>query len=83
MNFDRESIRFDDFGAATPSPPMCVRVVDLALETSIKGDISHHSIAGTVEDVPDADARIVTRRTVEVCIMIDLMCLCLTFHATK
>ena len=81
MDFDRESILFDDLGVATSSLPMGVRVVDLALETSIVGDISHHSIAGTVEDV--LDARIVTRKTVEVCIMIVLICFCLTFHATN
>ena len=33
---------------------LCARVVNLAHDTSIEGDISHRSIAGTVEDVPDA-----------------------------
>ncbi len=77
MNFDGESILFDDLGAATPSLPMCVRVVVLAHDTSIEGDISHSSIAGTVKDVPDA--QIVTPTDlVEVCIMIDFICFCFT-----
>ena len=83
MNFDGESILFKDLGAATPSLPMCV-VVDLAHDTSIEGDISHSSIAGTVEDVPDTDARIVTPTDLEeVSTMIDLICFCLTSYATN
>ena len=82
MNFDGESILFDDLDAATPSLPMCVRVVDLAHDTSIEGDISHSSIAGTVKDVPDA--RIVTPTDlVEVCIMVDFICFCFTSYATN
>jgi hypothetical protein len=54
MNLDGESILFGNLGASTPSPPLCVRVVDLAHDTSIEGGISHSSIAGTVKDVPDA-----------------------------
>ena len=50
MNFDGESILFDDLGAATSSLPMCVRVVDLAHDTSIAGDISHSSIAGIADN---------------------------------
>ena len=74
MNFDGESILFDNLGAATPPLPMYVRVVDLARNNSIEGDISHSSIAGTgtVEDVPDA--RIITPTDlVEVCTMNDLI----------
>jgi hypothetical protein len=85
MNLDGESILFDDLGAATPSPPLCVRVVDLAHDISIEGGISHSSIAGTVKDVPDA--RIVTLTDlVEVCIMVDFIifiCFCLTSYATN
>jgi hypothetical protein len=82
MNFDGESILFDDLGAVTPSLPMCVRVVDLAHDTSIEGDISHSSIAWTAEDVPQA--RIVTQTDlVEVCIMIDFICFCFTSYATN
>ena len=84
MNFEGESILLEDLGADTPSLPMCVRVVDLAHDTSIEGDISHSSIAGTVEDVPDADARIVTPTDLEeVSTMIDLICFCLTSYATN
>ena len=83
MNFDGESILFDDLDAATPSLPMCVRVVDLAHDTSIEGDISHSSIAGTVKDVPDA--RVVTPTDLEeVCIiMVDFICFCFTLYATN
>ena len=82
MNFDGESILFEEIGAATSSPPMCVRVMDLAHDTSIEGDISHSSIAGTVKDVPDA--RIVTPTDlVEVCIMIDFICFCFTWYTTN
>jgi hypothetical protein len=81
MNFAWDSTLFEDSDADTPSPHRGVMVLDSAHNTSIVGHISHHSIAGTVEDVPDA--RIVTRRTVEVCIMIVLICFCLTFHATN
>ncbi len=63
MNFNGESILFDDLDAATPSLPMCVRVVDLAHDTSIEGDISPSSIAGIADDVPDA--RIVTPTDLE------------------
>ena len=82
MNLDGESILFNDLGVATSSLPMCVRVVDLAHDTSIEGGISHSSIAGTVKDVPDA--RIVTPTDlVEVCIMIDFICFCFTSYATN
>jgi hypothetical protein len=80
MNFDGESILFNDLGAATPSLPMCVRVVDLAHDTSIEGDISPSSIAGIADDVPDA--LIVTpTNLVEVCIMVDFICFCFTSYA--
>jgi hypothetical protein len=84
MNFDGESILLNDLGAATPSLLMCARVVDLAHNTSIEGDISRptSSIAGTVEDVPDAC--IVTPTDLEeVSTMIDLICFCLTSNATN
>ena len=81
MNFDGDSFLLDNSDAATPSPHRGVMVLDSAHNTSIVGHISHHSIAGTVEDVPDA--RIVTRRTVEVCIMIDFICFCLSSYATN
>ncbi len=57
MNFDGESILIEEIGAATSSPPMCVRAVNSAHNTSIEGDTSHSSIAGsgTVEDVPHDD----------------------------
>ena len=80
MNFDGESILFDDLGAATPSLPTCVRVLDLAHDTSIEGDISRSSIAGIADDVPDA--RIATPiNLVEVCIMVDFICFCFTSYA--
>jgi len=69
MNFDGESILLDDLGA------MCARVVNLAHNTIIGWDISQSpgSIAGTVEDVPNA--RIVTPTDLEeVSTMIDLIC---------
>ena len=82
MNFDGESILFDDLDAATPSLPMCARVVDLAHDTSIESDISHSSIAETVKDVPDT--RIVTPKDLdEVSTMIDLIYYCLTSYATN
>jgi len=82
MNFDGESILFDDLGAATPSLPMCVRAVDLAHDTSIEGDVSHSSIAGIADNVPDA--HIVTPTDlVEVCIMVDFICFCFTLYATN
>jgi hypothetical protein len=86
MNFDEESILIEDLGAATPSLPMCERAVDLAHNTSIMGDISHSSIAGTemVEDVLDADAPIVTPTDLEeVSTVIDLICYCLTSFASN
>ena len=85
MNFDGESILFDDLGAATPSlPMMCVRVVDLAHDTSIEGDISHSSIAGTVKEKDVPDARVVTPTDLEeVCIMVDFICFCFTSYATN
>ena len=59
---------------------MCARVVDVAHNNSIEGGIFHSSIAGTVEDVPDA--RIVTPTDlVEVSTMIDLICYCSTSYA--
>jgi hypothetical protein len=75
MNFDGESILFDNEGAATtPSLPICERAVDLAQITSIMGDISLGSIARTVKDVLDADARIVTPTDLEeVSIVIDII----------
>ena len=84
MNLDGESILFDDLGAARPSLPMCVRVVDLAHDTSIEGGISLSSIAGTVKDVPDA--RVVTPTDLEeVFIMVDFIfiCFCFTSYATN
>ena len=84
MNFDEESIPFDDLGANTSSLPVCARGVDLAHNTSIEGDISHptSSIAGTAKDVPYAhiDTPI---DLVEVCIMIDFICFCLSSYATN
>ena len=74
MNFDGESILIEEIGAATSSPPMYVRAVNSAHNTSIEGDISHSSIAGsgTVEDVPNA--RIVTPTGLEeVSTMFDLI----------
>ena len=35
MNFDGESILFNDLDAAAPSLPVCVRVVDLAHDTTL------------------------------------------------
>jgi hypothetical protein len=83
MNFNGESILFDDLDAATPSLPMCVRVVDLAHDTSIEGDISHSSIAGTVKDVPDACIITPTDLVEEVCIMVDFIRFCFTSYATN
>ena len=52
--------------------------MDLAHDTSIEGDISHSSIAGTVKEKDVPDARVVTLTDhVEVCIMIDFICFCL------
>jgi hypothetical protein len=67
MNFDGDSILFDNSDAATPSlQPKGVRVLVSAHNTSIESDISHSSIAG--KDVPDA--RIVTLTGLEeVCIV--------------
>ena len=79
MNFDGESILFDDLGADTTSLPM---VINLAHNTSIEGDVSHSSIAGTVEDVPDA-CIITPTELVEVSTMFDLICFCLIFYATN
>jgi hypothetical protein len=73
MDFDGESILFNDLGANTPSLPMCARKVDLAHNTSIEGDVSHSSIAGTVEDVPNACIVTPTDHE-EVSTMIDLIC---------
>ena len=70
MNFDGESILFDDLGADTTSLPM---VINLAHNTSIEGDVSHSSIAGTVEDVPNACIVTPTDHE-EVSTMIDLIC---------
>ena len=82
MNLDGESVLFDGLGAETPSLPMCVRVEDLAHDISIEGDISHSSIAGIADNVPDA--RIVTPTDlVEVCIMVDFICFCFTLYATN
>ncbi len=84
MNLDGESILFDNLGAATSLLPMCVRVVDVAHDTSIDGGISHSSIAGTVKDVPDA--RVITPTDLEeVCIMVDFIfiCFCFTSYATN
>ena len=70
MNLDRDSILFDDLDAATPSLHMCEMALSWAHNTSIEGDISNSSIAGTgmVEDVPNA--RIVTLTGLEeVCIV--------------
>ncbi len=55
MNFDGDSILFDDLDAATPSLHTGVRVLVSAHNTSIESGISHSSIAGTgkVEDVPN------------------------------
>jgi hypothetical protein len=73
-----KTLLFDPRGHA----PHCVRVVDLAHDTSIEGDISHSSIAGTVKDAPDA--RILTPTDlVEVCIMVDFICFCFTSYATN
>jgi hypothetical protein len=85
MNFDGESILFDSEGVATPSLPMCDRAVDLAQKTSIMGDISLGSIARTVKDVLDADARIVTPTIYleEVSTVIDIICFCLTSFASN
>ena len=84
MNFDGESILFDSEGVATPSLPMCDRAVDLAQKTSIMGDISLGSIARTVKDVLDADARIVTPTDLEeVSTVIDIICFCLTSFASN
>jgi len=69
MNFDGESILFDVLGGATPSLPMCVRVVDLAHDTSIDRDISHSSIAGIANDVP----HVPLTDLVEECIMVDFI----------
>jgi hypothetical protein len=74
MNFDGESILFEDSDAATPSPHRGVMVLDSAHNTSIVGHISHSSIAGsgTVEDIPNA--RIVTPTGLEeVSSMFDLI----------
>jgi len=59
---------------------MCVRVVDL--DTSIEGDISPSSNAGIANDVPDA-CIITPTDLVEVCIMVDFICLCFTSYATN
>ena len=70
MNLDGESVLFHGLGVETPSLPMCVRVEDLAHDTSIEGDFSHSSIAGIADDVPDA--RIITPTDLEeVSTMID------------
>ena len=69
MNFDGDSILFDDLDAATPLLDKGVRVLVWAHNTSIESDFSHSSIAGTgtVEDVPNA--RIITPTGLEeVCI---------------
>ncbi len=74
MNFDGESILFEDSDAATPSPHRGVMVLDSAHNTSIVGHIFHSSIAGsgTVEDIPNA--RIVTPTGLEeVSSMFDLI----------
>jgi hypothetical protein len=66
MNFDGDSILFNDLDAATPSQHTGVRVLDSAHNTSIESYISHSSIAG--KDVPDA--RIATLTGLEeVCIV--------------
>ena len=84
MNFDGESILFDSEGEATPLLPICERAVDLAQNTSIMGDISLGSIARTVKDVLDADARIVTPTDLEeVSTVIDIICFCLTLFASN
>jgi hypothetical protein len=74
VNFDGESILFEDSDAATPSPHRGVMVLDSAHNTSIVGHIFHSSIAGsgTVEDIPNA--RIVTPTGLEeVSSMFDLI----------
>ena len=82
MNLDRDSILFDYSDAATPSLHMCERAVSWAHNTSIEGDISPSSNAGIANDVPDA--RIITPTDlVEVCIMVDFICLCFTSYATN
>jgi hypothetical protein len=54
----------------------------LAHDTSIEGDISHSSIAGTVKDVP-ASHIVTPTDLVEVCIMVDFICFCFTLYATN
>jgi hypothetical protein len=53
---------------------LCARVVNLAHDTSIEGDISHRSIAGTVEDVPDARIITITPTDLEVVCMLNPIC---------
>ena len=74
MNFAWDSTLFEDSDADTPLQHRGVMVLDSAHNTSIEGDISHSSIAGsgTVEDVPNA--RIVTPTGLEeVSTMFDLI----------
>ena len=84
MNFEGESILFEEIGAATPWLPTDVMVMDLAHDTSIPGDISHSVIAGTVKEKYVPDARVVTPTDlVEVCIMVDFICFRFTSYATN
>ena len=53
---------------------LCARVVNLAHDTSIEGDISHRSIAGTVEDVPDARIITITPTDLEEVCMLNPIC---------
>ena len=78
-----DSILLDNLDADTSWLPNYVRVLDLAHDTISGGDgsVPTSSSAGTHHD--DPDSHIITPTDFDkVSYMIDIICHCLTFHAT-